>query len=100
MKVVLRPIPVLYPCRGCELDADAQRIAAAFERRGEAETGVMGKDTAKARSRFPIYVLEGCAKCCATQWLGSIGVKPQRTFILDPSRELAAQLEVVAAEVK
>jgi uncharacterized metal-binding protein len=84
VKVILRPIPVVFACRGCELDAAAQRAAARFERRGEAETGVMGKDAAKARSRYPIYVIEGCGKCCATKWLESLGVQPQRGYILDP----------------
>ncbi|HEY9530680.1 MAG TPA: putative zinc-binding protein [Burkholderiales bacterium] len=98
MKVILRPIPVVYACRGCELDAAAQRTAARLERQGEAEAGVMGKDTAKARSRFPIYVIEGCAKCCATQWLGSIGVRPQRTAVLNGDSHQSRRAELFPAD--
>jgi uncharacterized metal-binding protein len=86
VKIVLRPIPVVFACRGCELDAAARQAAAELDRRGEGEASVMGRDAAKARSRFPIYVIEGCGKCCATEWLGSIGVRPQKRCVLDPAK--------------
>jgi uncharacterized metal-binding protein len=100
MKIVLRPIPVVFACRGCGLDAAAQEAVAQLDRRGHGEAGVMGRDSAKARSRYPVYVVEGCSKRCATQWLGGYGVAPQRTFILDPSQELGPQLERVSAEMQ
>ena len=86
MKLRLRPIPVVFACRGCELDVAARAAAADLDRRGLGEAAVAGADEAKARSRFPIYVIEGCAKGCATQWLGSIGVHPQASCVLDPAK--------------
>lgn len=100
MKIVLRPIPVVFACRGCELDAAAGEAVLQLDRRGQGEASVMGRDAAKARSRYPVYVIEGCSKCCATRWLGGCGVRPQRTFVLDPSGDLAPQLELVAAEMQ
>lgn len=84
--IVVRPIPVVFACRGCELDVAARQAAAELDRRGKAEASVMGRDAAKARSRFPIYVIEGCGKCCATQWLHSIGVRPQARCVLEPGK--------------
>jgi uncharacterized metal-binding protein len=77
---------VVFACRGCELDAAAQAAAAELDRHGEAEAAIAGRDVAKARSRYPIHVIEGCAKCCASQWLSSIGVRPQHVQILEPNR--------------
>jgi uncharacterized metal-binding protein len=84
VKIILRPIPVVFACRGCELEAAAQRAAAALERRGEGEAAIMGRDATKARSRFPVHAIEGCAKCCASEWLASIGVRPQHVQVLEP----------------
>ncbi len=86
MKVVLRPIPVVFACRGCGLDTAARQAAAELDRRGEGEASLMGRDAAKARSRFPIHAIEGCDKRCATQWLSSIGVRPQHVHVLDPEQ--------------
>ncbi|SRR5687767_12447825 len=36
---------------------------------------------------------QGCGKRCAAQWLAGHGVTPQRSFVLDPAKELAAQLD-------
>lgn len=47
----------------------------------------MGRDATKARSRFPVHVIEGCDKRCATHWLASIGVRPQHTTLLDRDLE-------------
>ena len=95
MKLHLRPIPVVFACRGCELDLAAREAAAALDRSGLAEASVAGTDSAKARSRFPVYAIEGCGKGCAAQWLAGHGVTPQRSFVLDPAKELAAQLEAI-----
>ena len=95
MKIVLRPTPVVFACRGCELDVAAREAVAALDRSGLAEASVAGADSAKARARFPIYAVEGCGKACAAQWLAGHGVTPQRSFVLDPARELAVQLEAI-----
>jgi uncharacterized metal-binding protein len=99
VKIVLRPIPVAFACRGCEREAAARTVAAHLDRAGLAEASVAGSDSAKARSRFPVYAIEGCGKCCAAQWLAGHGVKPQRSFVLDPAGELAPQLDAIAAEL-
>jgi uncharacterized metal-binding protein len=96
MKLSLRPIPVIFACKGCDLDGSAQRAAAEFDRRGLGEAAVAGRDSARARSRYPIYVIEGCAKACAAGWLASQGVKPQQSFVLDPARDAAPQIERIA----
>lgn len=85
MKVILKPMPVVFACSGCPQAAPAQQAAAALDRGGEAEASVMGRDLAKARARFPIHVVEGCDKRCATQWLASFGVIPQEIRVLEKS---------------
>ena len=100
MKLVLRPIPVVFACRGCELGDAARRAVADLDRRGLAEASMAGSDAAKARSRYPIYVIEGCEKACAAQWLAGHGVTPQRSFILDPQKNLPAQLGALAAALR
>lgn len=99
MKLVLRPIPVVFACSGCDLDLLARQAVAELDRRGLAEASVAGRDSAKARARYPIFVVEGCDKGCAAQWLAGQGVKPQRSFILDPKGDVAAQLEAITAEL-
>ena len=96
----LRPKPVVFACRGCELDFVARRLAAELDRRGLAEASVIGADAAKARARFPIYALDGCERACAARWLGSLGVTPERSFVLDPAKEAAAEIERVAAALR
>lgn len=100
MKIVLRPIPVVFACRGCELDPAAREAVAELDRRGLAEASVAGSDSAKARARFPIFVVEGCSKGCAAQWLAGQGVRAQRSFVLDPAKGLAPQLEAITAELR
>ena len=98
-RLILRPIPVVFGCRGCERDDTAQQAAAEIDRCGLAEASVAGTDSAKARARFPIYVIEGCGKRCAAQWLAGHGVTPLRSFVLDPAKELAAQLDALKEAV-
>jgi uncharacterized metal-binding protein len=99
VKLRLRPTPVIFACKGCELDEAARKAVAELDRRGLAEASVAGRDSAKARSRFPIYALEGCGKCCAAQWLAGQGVQPQRSFVLDPARDAGPQIDDIASEI-
>ncbi len=99
MKIVLRPIPVVYACKGCEHELAARRVVAEVDRRGLAEGAIAGSGAAKARSRYPVYVVEGCGKCCAAQWLAGYGVKPQRSFVLDPATDTVAQTERIAGAI-
>ena len=87
--MVLRPLPVLFACQGCpEYGDTAHDVASVLDAWGFAESAWLGgqaaddQRAAKARSRFPVYAVEGCGKRCAAQWLARHGVKPQRQFIL------------------
>jgi uncharacterized metal-binding protein len=101
--VVVRPVPVLFACQGCPQFGDAaHEVASVLDARGFAEAAWLGGATAedqlasKARSRFPVYAIEGCAKRCACQWLAQHGVKAQRLFILaapgDGAEAIAARI--------
>jgi uncharacterized metal-binding protein len=78
----LRPIPVLFACRGCERDALARDVAAALDRRRLGEAYVAGTESARARARYPVCAIEGCGEACATAWLAGIGVTPAAIFVL------------------
>jgi len=89
MTVVLKARPVLYACAGCLSYGQVARDVARFlDRRGLAEASCV--DAAcedafvvlKAKSRFPVFALDGCAKACARHWLTRHGVPPQRYFVL------------------
>lgn len=97
MKHTLRPKPVAFACRGCALDGPAREAARALDREGRVESSVAGSDAVKARARFPIYVIEGCDKACAAAWLASLGVAPQRRFVLDASADTASEIDRIRA---
>jgi uncharacterized metal-binding protein len=97
--MAVRVMPVMYACRGCERDRMAREAVAELDRRGLAEASVAGNDAAKARSRYPVFVVEGCAKACGEQWLRSEGVRPVRSFVLDPDADAGNELERIAAEL-
>lgn len=82
MNQKLRPVPVLFACRGCERDAAAQAVAAELDRRGLGEAYVAGAEAARAHARYPVCAIEGCGDACATKWLAGIGVTPAAIFVL------------------
>lgn len=82
MRKRLRPVPVLFACRGCARDAVAREVVAALDREGVGEGYAAGAEAARAQARFPVYAIEGCAEACAARWLASVGARPTRTFIL------------------
>jgi uncharacterized metal-binding protein len=87
--------PVLFACGGCaEHGALAPQVAAVLDRRNLAELAPLSaQGAAKAKVRYPIYSLEGCARECARQWLGGHGVRPQRCDMLGDFHGIdAAQL--------
>lgn len=98
--MVLRPMAVLFACQGCPQFGDtAHEVATLLDQRGYAEAtwlGAPGRDeeqlAGKARSRFPIFAIDGCAKRCACQWLAARGVKAQRHFILASPGDSAAAI--------
>jgi uncharacterized metal-binding protein len=98
--MVVRPLPVLFACQGCPEYGDmAHEVASVLDARGFAESSWLGGDAraeeqlaSKARSRFPVYAVEGCAKRCAGQWLSRHGVKAQRQFILAAPGDTAERI--------
>ena len=89
MKRILRPLPVLYACRGCpEFGWAAREIGAELERRGRAQLVWLGAAApAKLAERFPIHALDGCAKGCTLDWLSREGIVPERHYILPEDAE-------------
>lgn len=77
--------PVLFACTGCAERGDlAARAAAVLDGRNLAELAALSEQgAAKAKSRYPVYSLEGCARACARRWLGGLGVRVQRCDMLD-----------------
>lgn len=92
---IVRARPVVFACRGCERNSLAADVAVALDRRGLAEASLAGFDADKARSRYPVYAVEGCERACATQWLSGLGAAPQRCILVDASRHAAAEIERV-----
>jgi len=90
-------MPVLIACQGCERDRTAQWVAAELDRRGLGEAGVAGTQAEKARSRYPVHVIEGCAEACGKRWLAAEGVEPVASFILDPAGGVDSQVAQIAA---
>ena len=91
--VRVRVLPVLLACRGCETDRLAREAALELDRRGLGEADVAVAHPDKARSRYPVYVIEGCAEACAGRWLAAHGVQAARSFVLDPALDAESQVE-------
>jgi uncharacterized metal-binding protein len=87
---ILRALPVLYPCPGCPLWGETARDAArVLDGRRIAEMSRLDEvGLVKAKSRFPVFAIDGCPTACARGWLERHGVKPHRGYILD-GREAA-----------
>jgi len=91
MRIVVRVVPLVYPCAGCSSSASAAARAAAgmLDRRGLGETRSLpgaaadaGPELSRAKSRFPVFAIDGCREACAWRWLVHHGVTPQRHFVL------------------
>lgn len=97
---MVRALPVLFACQGCPQFGDmAHEVAQVLDSQGFAEATWLGAPggeearlAAKARSRFPVYAIDGCAKRCACEWLAARGVKARRHFILASPGDSAAQI--------
>lgn len=96
----VRAIPVLFACDGCAEYGDlAREVAALLDERRLVEfswCGAQARDEelllAKARSRYPIYSIDGCAKRCVQRWLARHGVRVQRHIVLASPGESATEL--------
>ena len=94
---------MLYACAGCAADAQLARdVGAALDRRGLAESSWLGGAidavalAAKARSRWPVFAIDGCPQICAQRWLAGQGVRPQRCFLLAGGADAEAAADRVA----
>jgi len=85
MRVVLKPLPVLYACQGCpEFGQRARDFAASLDREGVAEMVWLGAARELTPTeRYPVYALDGCGKKCALQWLAQHGITAERSYVLD-----------------
>jgi uncharacterized metal-binding protein len=80
MKVVVRSLGVVYPCHGCTAHGDrAREVALLLERRGLAEAAT---HIDKARARYPVIAIDGCADGCVRRWLADNGIVAQRHYVL------------------
>jgi uncharacterized metal-binding protein len=84
MRIVLRPLPVVYACQGCpEFGQAAREAGACLERAGAAELIWLGEEReAWPTQRYPIFSLDACDKRCALHWLERHGVVPERSYVL------------------
>jgi uncharacterized metal-binding protein len=88
--VVVKALPLVYACAGCPaggylslavgVSLEHRRLAEVSVLVGEACRGTVLAD--KARCRFPVLALEGCAESCALQWLREHGISPHRRYVL------------------
>jgi len=98
--VRVRVRPVLVACRGCERDGAARATALELDRRGLGEAEGAGACADKARSRYPVLVIEGCEQACGRRWLAAEGVEPVASFVLQGEADVAAQADLIAAALR
>jgi uncharacterized metal-binding protein len=97
MKLVLRSLGVVYACRGCPAHGDAAReVARLLEARGLCETA---SDIAKARARYPVVAIDGCADGCVRRWLAENGIEPQRHYVV-AGTDARRSCEAIAADLQ
>lgn len=88
--MVVRTLPVVYACSGCSSAGQlADHVARRLDRAGLAEmasiAGIAAEDAqqlSRARSRFPVIVIDGCPNACARRCLERHGVEPARHYVL------------------
>lgn len=88
--VTVRALPLVYSCSGCSSAGQlANYVAHALDRQGIAEmasiAGVGAGDVqqlGKAKSRFPVIVIDGCANACARRCLARHAIRPERHYVL------------------
>jgi|SRR5262245_38532501 len=85
-----RALPVLYACSGCTSAGElADYVARELDRAGVAEMGSLAgigaqepQQLTRARSRFPVIAVDGCANACARRCLERNGIQPARHYVL------------------
>lgn len=105
--VVVKPFPVLIACQGCPAFGQAARhVARLLDERRLVEGAWLGASEdlpalrKKARSRFPVFCLDGCDKGCARAWVMD-QVRPERCFVLTQTEWTHAEraADRIAAEL-
>lgn len=97
MKVVVRSLGVVYACRGCPAHGNAAREVARFlEAQGLAETA---SHVAKARARYPVIAIDGCADACVQRSLAEHDIEPHRHYIVAGS-DARRSCEAIAADLQ
>jgi uncharacterized metal-binding protein len=106
-RVIVKPVPVLIACQGCPAFGQvAREVARLLDERRLVECGWLGASEdlpalrQKARSRFPVFCLDGCEKGCARAWVMG-EVRPERWFVLTPPEWAHAEraADRIAAEL-
>ena len=84
MRVVLKPLPVIYACQGCaQFGQQARELAERLERNGEGEVIWLGDARrAECTRRYPVVSVDGCEKGCALRWLAEHGITVDRAYLL------------------
>jgi uncharacterized metal-binding protein len=85
-----RALPVLYACSGCSSAGElADHVARELDRAGLVEMASLAgigaqepQQLLRARSRFPVVAVDGCANACARRCLERNGIEPSRHFVL------------------
>ena len=85
-----RVLPVLYACSGCTSAGElADHVARELDRAGIVEMGSLAgigaqepQQLSRARSRFPVIAVDGCASACARRCLERNGIEPSRHYVL------------------
>lgn len=97
--VAPRSLPVMFSCKGCaDYGNVACEVAGVLQARGLVEAAWLGtaaeeaQHATQARSRAPLYAIDGCAKRCALQWLSGQGARVKRHIILAAPGDTAEQI--------
>lgn len=103
-------LPVAYACSGCTSAGElADHVVRHLDSAGLAEMGSIAgigaaepQQLAKARSRFPVIAIDGCANACARACLMRRGIEPARHDVLTrlglPTSSHTAGFDRVAAD--
>jgi uncharacterized metal-binding protein len=98
--LTVRPLPVLYACKGCPAYGySAPRVAQGLDRRGLVEAVWLGEASDAVTGRYPIYALDACAERCAADWVHAHGRRVERAFVLQAAErdDPEAAVERIAA---
>jgi uncharacterized metal-binding protein len=80
---LVRALPVMYACQGCEAYGQAAReMAEQLDRAGRVEAAWIGTPGLRPKARYPIIALDACAEGCALRWLERHGVRADHHHVM------------------